>query len=40
MVLNKGGRKKALGQIITTIPLHKMDQEWSLDFVHDALAAS
>jgi putative transposase len=36
-VLKRGGRKRALGQRIVSMPLVKMNQEWSLDFVHDAL---
>lgn len=34
----RGGRKKALGQRVVRMPLTKPNQEWSLDFVHDALA--
>jgi len=37
-VLKRGGRKKALGQRIVRMPLTRINQEWSLDFVHDALA--
>ena len=37
-VLKRGGRKKALGQRVVPMPLHRINQEWSLDFVHDALA--
>lgn len=38
-VLKRGGRKRALGQRVVPIPLVRMNQEWSLDFVHDALAS-
>lgn len=37
-VLKRGGRKKALGQRITRVPMTRINQEWSLDFVHDALS--
>jgi putative transposase len=37
-VLKRGGRKKALGQRVVPMPLTRVNQEWSLDFVHDALA--
>lgn len=37
-VLKRGGRKKALGQRVMLLPLKRRNQEWSLDFVHDALA--
>ena len=37
-VLKRGGRKRALGQRIVPIPLTQKNQEWSLDFVHDATA--
>ena len=37
-VLKRGGRKRALGQRVVSMPLMRMNQEWSLDFVHDALA--
>jgi putative transposase len=37
-VLKRGGRKRALGQRVVPMPLVRMNQEWSLDFVHDALA--
>ncbi len=37
-VLKRGGRKKALGQRVVRMPLTRVNQEWSLDFVHDALA--
>jgi putative transposase len=37
-VLRRGGRKKALGQRVVPMPLSRINQEWSLDFVHDALA--
>jgi putative transposase len=37
-VLKRGGRKRALGQRIVPMPLTGINQEWSLDFVHDALA--
>lgn len=37
-VLKRGGRKRALGQRIVPMTLVKMNQEWSLDFVHDGLA--
>lgn len=37
-VLKRGGRKKALGQRVVRIPLTRVNQEWSLDFVHDALS--
>jgi putative transposase len=36
-VLKRGGRKRALGTRIVSMPLTKANQEWSLDFVHDAL---
>lgn len=29
---------KALGQRVVPMPLNRINQEWSLDFVHDALA--
>jgi putative transposase len=37
-VLKRGGRKRALGQRVVPMPLTRINQEWSLDFVHDALA--
>lgn len=37
-VLKRGGRKRALGQRVVSIPLTRKNQEWSLDFVHDATA--
>ena len=37
-VLKRGGRKRALGQRVIPMLLNKTNQEWSLDFVHDALA--
>ena len=37
-VLKRGGQKRALGQRIIPMPLNRSNQEWSLDFVHDALA--
>ena len=37
-VLKRGGRKRALGQRVVPMPVVRMNQEWSLDFVHDALA--
>lgn len=37
-VLKRGGRKRALGSRIVPISLTRKNQEWSLDFVHDALA--
>lgn len=37
-VLKRGGRKRALGQRVVPIPLIRKNQEWSLDFVHDATA--
>lgn len=37
-VLKRGGRKRALGSRVVTMALTKRNQEWSLDFVHDALA--
>lgn len=36
-VLKRGGRKRALGTRIVAMALTKANQEWSLDFVHDAL---
>ena len=36
-VLKRGGRKRALGDRIEKISLYEANQEWSLDFVHDAL---
>lgn len=36
-VLKRGGRKRALGQRVVPMPLTRINQEWSLDFVHDAL---
>lgn len=36
-VLKRGGRKRALGQRIVPMPLTRINQEWSLDFVHDVL---
>jgi putative transposase len=37
-VLKRGGRKRALGQRVVPMPLNRTNQEWSLDFVHDALS--
>ena len=37
-VRKRGSRKKALGSRIISMPLNRINQEWSLDFVHDALA--
>lgn len=37
-VLKRGGRERALGQRIVPMPLSRINQEWPLDFVHDALA--
>lgn len=37
-VLKRGGRKRAIGTRVVRMPLTKANQEWSLDFVHDALA--
>jgi putative transposase len=36
-VLKRGGRKRALGSRVVAMALTKRNQEWSLDFVHDAL---
>jgi putative transposase len=36
-VLKRGGRKRALGTRVIAMQLTKANQEWSLDFVHDAL---
>jgi putative transposase len=36
-VMKRGCRKRALGTRIVSMPLTKKNQEWSLDFVHDAL---
>jgi putative transposase len=36
-VLKRGGRKRALGQRVVSMPIMWMNQEWSLDFVHDTL---
>lgn len=36
-VLKRGGRKRALGTRVVAMALTKANQEWSLDFVHDAL---
>ena len=37
-VRKRGCRKKALGSRIIPMPLNRINQEWSLDFVHDVLA--
>lgn len=37
-VLKRGGRKRALGTRVVPMPLVRKNQEWSLDFVHDALS--
>ena len=37
-VLKRGGRKRAVGTRVIAMPLRRINQEWSLDFVHDALA--
>lgn len=37
-VLKRSGRKRALGTRVVPIMLTRANQEWSLDFVHDALA--
>ena len=37
-VLKRGGRKRALSHRVIAMPLTRINQEWSLDFVHDVLA--
>jgi putative transposase len=37
-VVKRGGRKRAVGQRIISMPVTEKNQEWSLDFVHDATA--
>lgn len=36
-VQKRGGRRRALGQRVDCLALERINQEWSLDFVHDAL---
>ena len=36
-VLKRGGRKRALGSRVISLPVMRANQEWSLDFVHDVL---